>query len=53
MLPAACATSGPATVEGECRIFAPLSSSVRDTAETRAGIIGHNRAGKAACGWRA
>ncbi len=49
---AACATHGPATVPGECRVFGPITSSVQDTAETRRQIVGHNAAGEAACGWK-
>lgn len=52
MLMSACGTVGPATVEGECRIFRPISSSVEDTAQTRREVVSHNAAGAAACGWR-
>ena len=48
----ACATRGPATVTAECRIFRPITSSVRDTEQTRREVTGHNRAGQAACGWQ-
>lgn len=49
---AACKTAGPATVTGECRVFRPITSSVRDTDQTRREVTGHNRAGQAACGWQ-
>jgi len=52
ILTAACQTHGPATVERECRLFRPLGSSLRDTPDTRRGIVEHNRVGTAACGWR-
>ncbi len=48
---AACATTGPATVAGECRVFRPITSSVQDTTQTRREVTAHNRAGTAACGW--
>lgn len=49
----ACSTTrGPATVEAECRIFGPLSSSVKDTKQTRLGILTHNKIGMAACHWK-
>lgn len=49
----ACATAGPATVTGECRIFRPITSSVQDTPQTRREVTAHNRSGQAACGWQA
>jgi hypothetical protein len=36
-----------------CRIFAPISGSSRDTAETRAQVDQHNAKGVGACGWKA
>jgi hypothetical protein len=48
---AGCATHGPATVQGECRIFRPITSSVQDTEPTRRQVVSHNAAGVAACGW--
>lgn len=47
----ACKTVGPATVEGECRLFRPITSSMKDTQQTRREIVAHNRVGSGACGW--
>ena len=49
---AACATPTVATVEGACGVFRPLTYSKADTTPTQREIVGHNAAGRAACGPR-
>jgi hypothetical protein len=34
-------------------VFRPISSSVKDTAQTRKEVTGHNVAGRRVCGWNA
>lgn len=49
MLTACQTTVGAGT---ECRIFRPISWSIKDTAPTQRQVKSHNAAGSAACGWR-
>lgn len=49
---AGCVTSGLGTSKAACQVFRPITSSVKDTLQTRKEIVEHNAAGKAACGWR-
>lgn len=44
----ACATSGPAT-DGGCKIFKPITNSVRDTEPTRRAVVAHNKVYGAIC----
>lgn len=41
------------TAIDECRIFAPIYGSSRDTTETRAQVDQHNAKGVGACKWKA
>jgi hypothetical protein len=43
-----CGTSGLVT-DGSCKIFKPISSSTRDTTQTRREVVAHNRVYGAVC----
>ena len=47
----ACATVGPVTTEGACRVFKPITTSVKDTQPTKTQVFAHNQVGVKECGW--
>lgn len=47
----ACVTDGPVTTEAACHVFKPISSSVRDTHQTRVEVFAHNAVGARLCDW--
>ena len=53
VLLAGCVTDGAALPNVACGVFKPLSySRLHDTHLTIRGIVGHNAAGRALCGWK-
>lgn len=51
LLLTACATVGPATTSGECHLFKPITTSVKDTQPTKQQVFAHNAVGSKECGW--